>query len=75
MLADFALLGIKTVDELAKRDAQALYDELCRITGVRQDPCVEDAFQAAVAQARNPNLPKEQRQWYFWSRKRKRQIW
>ena len=30
-----------------------------------------DVFRAAVAQARNPRLPAEQCQWWYWSRKRK----
>jgi hypothetical protein len=28
-------------------------------------------FRAAVAQAKDPNLPSEQRLWWQWSRKRK----
>jgi hypothetical protein len=31
-----------------------------------------DVFRAAVAQARNPQLPAEQCQWWYWSRLRKR---
>jgi hypothetical protein len=33
-----------------------------------------DVFVAAVAQARDPNLPIEQRQWWYWSKVRKQQI-
>jgi len=32
---------------------------------------VLDVFRAAVAQARDPRLPAEQCQWWYWSRKRK----
>jgi predicted flap endonuclease-1-like 5' DNA nuclease len=46
--ADFVRLGIRTPRELAGRDPYVLYDELNRITGTRQDPCVLDTFIAAV---------------------------
>jgi len=70
---DFALLGIHTVTELAKQDPQHLYERLNRKTGTRQDPCVLDTFRAAVAQARDPELPREQCQWWYYSRLRKAQ--
>jgi len=68
---DFHLLGIRTVTQLAKHDPYRLYSRLERLTGQHQDPCVLDTFQAAVAQARNPRLPAEKCQWWYWSRKRK----
>jgi hypothetical protein len=68
---DFAKLGITHVRQLAKAHPKQLYDQLCRLTGERQDPCVLDVFAAAVAQAKNPRLPAEQCQWWYWSRKRK----
>ena len=71
MLADFQVLGIHSVSELGRRDPQRMYDELCRHTGTRQDPCVLDTFRCAVAQARDPHLPPAQRQWWYWSRLRK----
>lgn len=64
-------LGVRTVAELARRDPQKLYDDLCRKTRTRQDPCVLDVFRAAVAQARDPKLPLEQCRWWYWSRVRK----
>lgn len=73
MLKDFELLGVRSVSQLAKADGKRLYDRLCRLTGQRQDPCVWDVFECAIAQARNPDLPAEQRQWWFWSRLRKQQ--
>ena len=71
MLRDFELLGIRSVAQLAKHSPHRMYARLNRATGQRQDPCVLDTFCAAVAQARNPRLPAEQCQWWFWSRKRK----
>ena len=71
MLRDFALLRILSVPQLAKQDPKKMYARLERLTGQRQDPCVLDTFEAAVAQARNPRLPAEKCQWWYWSRKRK----
>jgi hypothetical protein len=68
---DLALLGVRSVEELARREPQALYQELCRRMGTRVDPCCQDVFSAAVAQARDPGLPAEQRRWWYWSRVRK----
>ena len=72
MLEDFELLGVQTVAQLRRRNPQRMYRELCRIRGQRIDPCCLDTFMAAVAQARDPELPIEQRQWWYWSRVRKR---
>jgi hypothetical protein len=72
MLRDFRLLGVTSVAQLAREEPRELYDRLCHITGERQDVCVLDTFKAAVEQARNPNLPPGQRNWWYWSRERKR---
>jgi len=71
MLRDFELLGIRNVEHLARQEPVRLYRKLCRITGQRVDICCQDVFSAAVAQARNPLLPADQCQWWYWSRKRK----
>ncbi|MFN7649021.1 MAG: helix-hairpin-helix domain-containing protein [Acidobacteriota bacterium] len=71
MLRDFELLGVPSVEALAERDPEQLYRELERLTRSRQDPCVLDTFCCAVAQARDPGLPAEQRNWWYWSRLRK----
>jgi hypothetical protein len=68
---DFDLLGVHSVAQLARRKPEKLYEGLCRITGQAQDICCLDVFRAAVAQARNPLLPVEQCQWWYWSRQRK----
>ena len=73
MLRDFEMLGIRSMAQLARQNPQRMYSRLNRISGQRQDPCVLDVFCAAVAQARNPRLPAEQCQWWYWSRKRKRE--
>lgn len=72
MLEDFEKLGVRSVDDLARRKPENLYEKLCEVTGQRQDICVLDVFRAAVAQARNPRLPAAQRNWWYWSQLRKR---
>ncbi len=72
MLKDFEMLGIRSVEELARRDPHRMYERMERLTGKRQDPCVLDTFCAAVAQARNPRLAAEKCQWWWWSKERKK---
>jgi len=71
MLRDFKMLGIRSITQLTCAKPRAMYTKLCRVTGQRQDICVQDVFSAAVAQARNPSLPVEQCVWWYWSRRRK----
>jgi nucleotidyltransferase/DNA polymerase involved in DNA repair len=71
MLRDFELLRIRSISQLARQNPQKMYEKLCRLTGQRMDVCCLDTFQAAVAQARNPLLPAEKCQWWYWSRLRK----
>jgi Pathogenicity locus len=73
ILRDFERLGVRNMTQLARANPRELYRKLCRATGARQDICVQDVFEAAVAQARNPRLPAEQCVWWYWSRKRKAQ--
>ena len=72
MLRDFALLGVRSVAQLARRNPQRLYESLCRVAPQHQDICCLDVFRAAVAQAQDPRLPVEKCQWWYWSRARKR---
>ena len=51
-LADFKVLGIGTLAQLATQDADELYLRLCQQTARRHDPCVHDVFTAAIHQAR-----------------------
>jgi len=71
MLKDFELLGISSVAQLRRRSPRRMYQELCRLRGQRLDPCCLDVFVAAVAQAKDPELPLEQCQWWYWSKVRK----
>lgn len=71
MIRDFEMLEIRSVAQLSRRNPEKLYERLCEITGKAQDVCCLDVFRAAVAQARNPHLPFEKCQWWYWSRQRK----
>jgi hypothetical protein len=71
MLRDLDLLRIRSVAQLARKNPRRMYRDLCRLTGQTQDICCLDVFTAAVAQAQDPQLPIEQCQWWYWSRKRK----
>ncbi len=48
MARDLHLLGIMHPRELIGKDPLQLYEELCRRTGRRHDPCVLDVFISAV---------------------------
>ncbi len=67
MARDFETLGIRKPAQLAGRDPLAMYRELGRRTGQRQDPCVLDAF-IAVTDYMNGNPP---RPWWEFTRYRK----
>lgn len=71
MLRDFELLGIRSVAQLARQNPERMYEKLGRIARQHQDICVRDTFCAAVAQAKNPRLPAEKCEWWYWSKKRK----
>ncbi len=70
-LVDFEDLGITEVEHLLDKDARELFESLQQLKGQRVDPCCEDVFRTAIEQARDPNLPKEKRQWFYWSKLRK----
>ena len=64
--ADLRSLGVKSIKDLARRDPERLYRELCRITGVRQDPCVLYGFRCAVYAAGTPGPEPELLKWWNW---------
>jgi hypothetical protein len=45
---DLRAVGVHSPADLRGRDPYGLYDDLCRVTGQRHDPCVLDVFIAAV---------------------------
>lgn len=66
-LADFAVLGIQTLPQLAEQEPDTLYLALCQKTRQRHDPCVHDVFAAAIHQARTG----EARDWWRFTPQRK----
>jgi hypothetical protein len=63
-------LGITMPGELSGRDPYEMYDDLCRITGQRHDPCLLDTFIAAVRYLEGgPKKP-----WWKYTAERKREL-
>jgi hypothetical protein len=46
---DFVKLGISEPKQLARRDPEKMYEKLCKVDGVRHDPCLLDVFASVVA--------------------------
>ena len=72
-VSDLRILDIHSVAELSLQNGDELYDRLCQQTGKQHDICCLDVFRCAVAQARDPHLPVEQKNWWYWTALRKRQ--
>lgn len=70
MERDLLLLGIKTPAQLLGRSAYEMYAELCRKTGVRQDPCVIDVF-LSITHFMAGDEPKS---WWEYTEERKRYL-
>jgi hypothetical protein len=67
---DLRRLGITSPGQLPGRDPYALYDDLCRLTGQRHDPCLLDTFIAAVRYMEGgPKKP-----WWKYTAERKREL-
>ncbi len=67
---DLEHLGIHAPRELIGRDANALYDALCHLSGARHDPCVLDVLAAAIDFAEGAPA----RPWWVYSRRRKQAL-
>ena len=68
MEGDFHRLGITKPQQLIGRDPLKLYQQICKVDGVRHDPCVLDCFMAAVSYM-DGNPP---RVWWDFTSTRKR---
>ena len=64
--ADLESMGIHRVAQLKRRSPEALYQQLCDLTGVRQDPCVLYTFRCAVYYASNATHDAEKLKWWHW---------
>jgi hypothetical protein len=67
---DLRRLGVKSPADLARRDPEALYQRLNRLTGTRQDPCVLYVFRCAVYAARTPRPAPSLTKWWNWKGRR-----
>ena len=68
--ANLRLIAITVPQDLVGRDPYRLYDELCRTTGTRHDPCVIDVFISAVRyMAGEPSQP-----WWKYTAERKEHV-
>ena len=68
--ADLRRLDIAVPADLKGRDPYEMYDELCRRTKARHDPCVLDTFIAAVRfMGGEPAKP-----WWKYTSERKRRL-
>lgn len=67
---DLRRLGIASPRALLDRDPYKMYEDLCRLTGQRHDPCLLDTFIAAVRfMAGEPKKP-----WWKYTAERKREL-
>jgi hypothetical protein len=67
---DLRRIGVQEPKGLVGRDPYAMYDDLCRITGQRHDPCLLDVFISAVRFMEGaPAKP-----WWKYTTERKREM-
>jgi hypothetical protein len=64
--ADLRSLGVRSIRDLARRNPERLYANLCRKTGERQDPCVLYTFRCAVYAAGMPGPDPHLLKWWNW---------
>ncbi len=69
MARDFNLLGLNKPTDLINKNPLTLYNKMCKISGVRQDPCVLDTYIAVIYFMNGaPAKP-----WYFYTKTRKKE--
>lgn len=67
---DLVRIGITTPDQLVGKNPVALYESLCRKTGVRHDPCLLDVF-ISITRFMDGEPP---RVWWDYTAERKRML-
>ena len=68
MAENFGLLGIRKPTELANKHPLKLYQKMCQVSGIRQDPCVLDTYLAVIDFMNGAPA----RPWYFYTKNRKK---
>lgn len=67
---DLKRINIDKPEKLKGKSAYEMYDDLCRVTGQKHDPCVIDVF-LSVTDFMNGGEPKE---WWKYTEKRKKKM-
>lgn len=67
---DLRRLGFRTPADLRRADPERMYERLCRLTRVRQDPCVLYVFRCAVYYASRTRHRPELLKWWNWKGRR-----
>jgi hypothetical protein len=67
---DLRDLGYEKVSDLRTADPEAMYSDLARIRGIRQDPCVLYVFRCAVYYATTEDPDPELLKWWAWKDRR-----
>ncbi len=70
LATDLRQVGVERPRELVGKNPYALYEALCDATGIRQDPCVLDAFISAVRYMEGAPA----RPWWRYTSERKRRL-
>lgn len=68
--ADLRSLGVRSIRDLARRDPERMYRQLCDLTHERQDPCVLYVFRCAVYASRTPAPDPDLLKWWSWKDRR-----
>lgn len=63
---DLVDLGIRREDDLRRRNAERLYEQLIALRGIHQDRCVLYTFRCAVYFATEPKPDSERLKWWNW---------
>lgn len=69
MERDFELLGLRKPTDLINKDPLSLYKKMCKVSGVRQDPCVLDTYTAVIDFMNGASA----KPWYFYTKDRKKE--
>jgi hypothetical protein len=69
-LEDLNLLGITSIQQLAKADPDGLFSRLKILTNHIQNPCVWDVFAAIIHEAKTG----EKTPWWQWTKVRKKKL-
>jgi len=67
MAEDLWILNVRSLEELAERDPQEMYDSLCVLTGSKQDRCVLYVFRSAVYYAKTPPSLRDPQKLLWWN--------